>query len=85
LLPFKNWDRLGKTFRRSTYDEHSLSQQVEPWVDISDEEAATLPWDGLDGSGALEFDLDDAIHAKEAGLPFIPLGPDQPPISRVLG
>lgn len=84
LVPFKRWDRLIKSFVKTTCDEASLKSLPGPGVEISDREAARLPWDGLHGSGALEYALDDAIDAQQNGSLYVPVGPDRPPPARLL-
>lgn len=81
--PFKRWDRLAKVFRRSVVGE-DLRWVGGDLVEISDEEAAGLPWEGLSGPDALPYALDDAIDAQARGVPYVPLGPDRPPPGRVL-
>jgi hypothetical protein len=82
--PFKRWSRNAGSFVRVDYDPNTLLAIERDRPRISDEAAANLPWDGVSGSGAFEYSLDDAIEAKERGVPYIPLEPDMPPPSRVL-
>lgn len=82
---FKRWDPYAKQFIRVEYSEDA-SRATTAGERISDLEAATLHWESFAGSGALEYELDDAVFAEENGVPFIPIGPKymSPPAARVL-
>lgn len=81
---FKRWDRHARRFLRIEYDPSTMKSKDA--IGVSDEEAACLHWDGVCTTGAIRYELDDAIDACEHARPFVPAGPVylRPPPERVL-
>lgn len=84
MTSFKRWDGRRSAFMQTVLSERNLRAQVGDEVKITDQEAAELPWLDLNGSEALEYELDDAIEAVSRGLPSLSDRADPPPPSRML-